>query len=318
MHLGKKRALFSGLLLIVLSAFLSLSPTLAQSFDAPGGVPDFFYQGTNRLSLGGMPLLDIGSASWATFALGIIAILGILYAVGVIILLFSIFLPFRYLPRENALTWAWHTTKKHFLFLGIISVAALLVGNSARLFEFLFQRFVPLPIKYPIETSRISFLGDLTVDQLIFTVLAFLLTSYVAAGIIRISILLVSNKMIHAKDFFVSAKTYFFFLIGTIIYNLLLGIGLILLVVPGIIVGSVLFFWQYRYIERGGSLIEVFRESIRMTRGAKKEVFFFWFLAQAISLSGYLFLFVGHFFTYPLSLLALAYAYRALAKRLTP
>ncbi|MDP2630837.1 MAG: hypothetical protein Q8P56_05535 [Candidatus Uhrbacteria bacterium] len=318
MQPGKKRVLFSGLLFIVLSVFLSISPTLAQSLDASGGVQDFFYQGANRLSLGGIPLLDIGSASWAMFALGIMAILGILYAVGVIIFFFSIFLPFRYIPRENVLTLAWRTTKRHIIFLGIISVASLLIGNSARLLEFLFQRFVPLSVKYPVETARVSFLGDLTVDQLVYNALVFLLMVYVTAGIVRISVLLTSGGTVRIKDFFVSAKTYFFFLIGTIIYKLLLGIGLILLVIPGIIVGSVLFFWQYRYIERGGGLIEAFRESIRMTRGAKKEVFLFWFLAQAISLSGYLFLFVGHFFTYPLSFLALAYAYRALVKRLTP
>lgn len=98
--------------------------------------------------------------------------------------------------------------------------------------------------------------------------------------------------------------------------QLLLGIivigGLILLVVLGVIAALGLVFTSYLIVDKGKGPLEALKESWRITKGHKKQIALLMLALVGINIVGVLLLFVGLIITVPLSMLAMAHAYRTL------
>ena len=91
-------------------------------------------------------------------------------------------------------------------------------------------------------------------------------------------------------------------------------IGLILLVVPGIIVAIALGFYSYIIIERSMGPIEALKESMRITKGHRWDLFVLMLACFGIAILGLVCLLVGIFVALPVIMLAMVHAYRTLAK----
>jgi uncharacterized membrane protein len=102
------------------------------------------------------------------------------------------------------------------------------------------------------------------------------------------------------------------YLVATILVFICVVAGFILLVIPGIIVGIMLMFTPYLVVDRNRTAIEAMKESKRITDGAKGKLFVFGIALFFLNLVGALLLFVPLLVTIPVSMLAIAHAYRQL------
>lgn len=88
--------------------------------------------------------------------------------------------------------------------------------------------------------------------------------------------------------------------------------GLILLIVPGVILAVMLMFTLYLVMDRKLGPIEALKESARITKGNRVQLFLFLLAIVGINILGLLVVFVGLLVTAPVTLIATAYAYRKL------
>lgn len=102
---------------------------------------------------------------------------------------------------------------------------------------------------------------------------------------------------------------------GEILAALIIFVGFVLLVVPGIIASVGLGFVPFLLVDRPVGPIDALKESWRITKGHKWQLFLLGLVLVALNFVGVLALVVGVFVTVPITLLAFAHAYRTLAGR---
>ena len=108
------------------------------------------------------------------------------------------------------------------------------------------------------------------------------------------------------------------FLGATLLTGLAVIGGVLLLIVPGIIFMLMFMFVMFIVIDRGLGPVVAMKESARLTRGYKWQLLGFVLVLALINFVGALALLVGLFVTIPVTSLAFAHAYRALAANAGP
>ncbi|MFA7310165.1 MAG: hypothetical protein WC050_04655 [Candidatus Paceibacterota bacterium] len=106
--------------------------------------------------------------------------------------------------------------------------------------------------------------------------------------------------------------TFWKFLLTSIVVSLITVAGLILVIIPGIIWGLRFMFAKYAVVDRGLSMSAALAESTRITSGHKWELLLLAVLIIVINIVGALALIVGLLVSMPVSMLAVAHAYRTL------
>ena len=91
---------------------------------------------------------------------------------------------------------------------------------------------------------------------------------------------------------------------------LIIGVGTLLLIVPGIIFGLMFMFYGYVMIEKGLGPIDALKESKRLTDGVRWKLFLFSLLVIGLNLLGVLALLIGVLVTMTITFIALAHLYR--------
>lgn len=109
------------------------------------------------------------------------------------------------------------------------------------------------------------------------------------------------------------AKLPFWQYIGAkILVAVVVIVGLILLIVPGIIAALMFLFSNYLVVDKGLGPIEAMKESMRITKGHKWQLLLLVLAIAGINILGALALFIGLLVTVPVSMLAIAHVYRTL------
>jgi uncharacterized membrane protein len=111
-----------------------------------------------------------------------------------------------------------------------------------------------------------------------------------------------------------SWKTLLQYAILAIVSGVLVGIGLILLIVPGIIVATMVSLAPLLLLERGMNAIPALKESRRLTEGHRMNIFLFMLILIVLNIIGALALWVGLLVTVPISMLAFVYVYKQVEK----
>ncbi len=145
--------------------------------------------------------------------------------------------------------------------------------------------------------------------------IASLLSSFVFASVlIRLS----RGKSVNLSNLFdgLSGAKLLHYLAAMIIVTVLVGIGLFLLVVPGIILALMFCFASYIVIDLEQNeanskfaFWEAIKKSIRITKGSKWKLFYFFLWALLINIIGFFALVVGLLITLPLTGVAFAGLY---------
>ena len=131
-------------------------------------------------------------------------------------------------------------------------------------------------------------------------------------GFIKIALRFCDNEKAKFEDLFSCFPLFFKYLFGSILYELILIGGMILLVIPGIIWGIKFQFFSYFIVDKGLGPIEALKKSSVITRGTKYNLFLFNLLLVVINLLGALCLLIGLFATIPTTRVAEAFVYRKL------
>jgi hypothetical protein len=106
----------------------------------------------------------------------------------------------------------------------------------------------------------------------------------------------VRGERIEIRDMFaVFQMNYWNAVVANVVVGVIIGLGIVMLVVPGIIFACRLAFVPYLVIDEEMDVMDALRASWDMTRGYGWQIFFMGFLAFFIVIAGLIALFVGVF-----------------------
>jgi hypothetical protein len=106
----------------------------------------------------------------------------------------------------------------------------------------------------------------------------------------------VRGERVEIRDIFaVFQRNYWNAVIANIVVAVIVGLGIVMLIVPGIIFACRLAFVPYLVVDREMDVMEALRVSWDMTRGYGWNIFFMGFLAFWIVIAGFIMFFVGVF-----------------------
>ena len=202
----------------------------------------------------------------------------------------------RTFPRAEALRFGWETAKKNVRFF--IVVLLILAGVS-----FVFSA---------IDNS-------LTQDQVflrfIIGIANWVISSITGVGLVRIALNFVEKKESKYVDLFNHYDRTVNYMAASILYGLIVAVGIVLLIVPGIIWGIKFQFFTYFVVEKNMGPVQALKASWEMTKGIKWQLFVYGLITIGINILGALALFIGLLWTIPTTLLATAYLYKHLSKK---
>lgn len=163
--------------------------------------------------------------------------------------------------------FGWNTLKSNPQFFAIlmIIVAALYYIPSVIQIWFLSN---------DVSTPKASYLEAIAIVLVI--IISILIYQIVELGLLGIALEFRDGKSHEIGDLFKNLQLFPSFFAATIIYGLMVTVGLFLLVVPGIYLALKYQFYGYLIVDRGLGAVEALRESGRITDGAKKDILIFW------------------------------------------
>jgi uncharacterized membrane protein len=148
--------------------------------------------------------------------------------------------------------------------------------------------------------------------SLLMNLVNWVLSAVLSLGAVNIALKIVDNKKPVYKDiFFTDPKLLFVFIISNILRQIVVVVGFILLIVPGIILSIKLQYIDYLIVDKKMGF-EAINKSWDMTKGVKWQLFLFGLTLALINILGFIAILLGLFITIPLSMIAAAYVYRKL------
>jgi len=112
------------------------------------------------------------------------------------------------------------------------------------------------------------------------------------------------------KLFSQSGGTLLNYILGTILYILIVLGGLILFIVPGVIWSIKFQYYAYAIVDKGMSPIDALKQSGVLTSGRKWTLFGFFLILGLLNFLGAILFGVGLLISLPVTLLALVWSYR--------
>ncbi len=190
----------------------------------------------------------------------------------------------------------WRQLWKHFLELFLIGLIALLIGLPAGMGEWF---------------------GDIAVAGAIFgffgLVYGVLVSGPVDYGVAFAFLKAARGDKLEIKDMFEAFKNYWNAVLASLLVSVIVIVGLVLLIVPGIIFACKLAFTPYLVVDRKMAVIQAIKESWRMTGGHAWKVFLIGLLAIPIFIAGLICFGVGVIISIMWINLAFASLYHAVA-----
>lgn len=108
-------------------------------------------------------------------------------------------------------------------------------------------------------------------------ILSIILNIIFQVGLINISIIFRNGETPQIRDLYSSKPIVLVnYLVASFFYGLMVAVGFLLLIVPGIFLALKYQFYGYLITDRGMGPFEALKESGRLTEGAKKDLFVFW------------------------------------------
>ncbi len=156
---------------------------------------------------------------------------------------------------------------------------------------------------------------DFPVISFMLYLAGWLLGFVIQMGLIRVSLKFCDGIKGKLDDLLSSFNLLLPFIAGSIVYALIILVGFILFIIPGIIWGIKFSLFPYFIVDKGLGPIDAIKASSRATMGAKWDLFLFGLLLGLINFVGALVFLIGLFATIPTTMVAYAYVYRHLAGR---
>jgi uncharacterized membrane protein len=149
--------------------------------------------------------------------------------------------------------------------------------------------------------------------SLLMTLVSFFVGQVIAMGWVRMSLKITDGKEASIADFFERLDLLLPYAIASLLFSIMVALGLVLFVVPGIILAIVFAFYGPALVDEELGSIDALKRSAAITRGNRGRLFLFGLAVLLLNVVGLLFLVVGVLVTSGISLLAFAYVYRRLS-----
>lgn len=193
---------------------------------------------------------------------------------------------------KEALSFGWGIMKSNFWFF--VGLLLIIWGIS---------------LVYGLLEDQI---GEQSVLSLTVALVFFVLNIIITMGAIKIALKFHDGQKGKIADLFSCFYLFFKYVLGSVIYGLIVLAGLILLIIPGIIWAIKFQFFGYFIVDKELGPIESLKQSAKITKDAKWTLFLFGLLSGLINFLGALLLLVGLFATIPTTMMAKAFVYRKL------
>lgn len=203
----------------------------------------------------------------------------------------------------SAIGFGWETFKKRpWFFVGATVVILLLYGAISA-----------------ITTGIDAAIGGSADDPtLVGTLVNFVLGTFVGMGVTAFYLAAHDNPETVDLTTLWHPEPFWKFLLASILVGLTIGIGFVLLIVPGIIAAIFFMFTHFVVIDKGLGPIEAMKESMRIGRGYRWPLLGLIVLLALIMMAGLLALIVGILVAMPVAALAATHAYRTLSGQAGP
>jgi uncharacterized membrane protein len=199
----------------------------------------------------------------------------------------------RFLKKE-AIGFGWETAKSNIgffvLFLLVIWVANFIFSAPSGYYWGKFYFWTP-----------------------ILSLLSWVVGIFISMAVIRVILRFNRGETAEFEDLWMGYPKFPEFLVGSILYGLLVFAGFLLLIIPGIYWGVRYQFYGYCIMDRDVGPVEAMKMSGRITRGSWWNLFWLGILQALVVLLGMLACCVGLFWAIPTSMVAHGYAYMKLA-----
>ena len=139
----------------------------------------------------------------------------------------------------------------------------------------------------------------------------------ISIGLVRISLRYVDNEKAVWSDLFSHVRLFWDFILGSLLYSIIIMCGLILFIVPGIIWAIQFSFFRYGIVDKDIGPLEALKRSSTITKGVRSHLLLFFVCVGITNLLGALAFGVGLFLTVPVTLFASAFVYRKLLSQTT-
>ncbi|MDY6795465.1 MAG: hypothetical protein SWK76_09345 [Actinomycetota bacterium] len=193
----------------------------------------------------------------------------------------------------DAVRYGWDTMKNNFAYFVVIVIISW------------FAEGVPSSLQAILGKNN----GGLNA---LFGIIGFVVSLFVGMAFIKIGLRFTAGEKADFDDLWSAYPALFRYLLGVILYALIIIGGLILLIVPGIIWGVKYQFFGFFIIDEGREPTNALTRSGQITKGVKGYLFLFNLAQLGIFILGILACVVGLLAAIPVNLVAQAYIYRRL------
>lgn len=149
---------------------------------------------------------------------------------------------------------------------------------------------------------------------LVFTLLSIVISIYLDMGLVALALAAHDDVQTARLNTLWSLenKPFWKYAGANILVSIIVIIGFILLIVPGVIAMLGLMFTKYLVVDRKLGPVEALKESWRITKGHRLKLLGFVVLIMVLNIAGAVALLVGLLVTIPLTMLVMAHVYRTL------
>jgi hypothetical protein len=197
---------------------------------------------------------------------------------------------------REAVSFGWRTT----------------TGNLPFLVGFTFV-FIVLQIGLQLAVSRAARGSE--AGPVLANLVSLAVSGVLGTGLITITLKLCDGAKPSARDLFPTSQVVVRYIFVSLLWEIIVVVGVILLIVPGVIWGLKFMFAPYFVVEKGLGPLEALRASSRITDGVKWKLLWFSLVSAGIILLGLIFLLVGILVAAPVAWIAGAFVYRRLLVR---
>jgi uncharacterized membrane protein len=197
--------------------------------------------------------------------------------------------------KEAAIKFGWNRMKENLGFFIVYLIILFIIEAFFGFFASAFTEALPsLSILFNLGSWVVSIVSSIFV--------------------IKIGLKLYENERIGSYGFLSFSSSLFFkFLLGYVLYTLLVVVGFLLLIVPGIYLAIKYQFVLYLIVDKNMDVIEAFKESGKMTNGHKWNLLLLLLLFLMITILGVMALGIGLLVAAPIVMIAQAYVYKKLS-----
>lgn len=199
---------------------------------------------------------------------------------------------------QEAFKFGWETFKKYPVFLiGVILVTFVI--------SWVFSAFTNNLSNNGMEPNLMSsvvYLVGMVVNMV------------VSMGLAKISITLARGGKPTWEDLYNQYPKIINYFVASLLFGLMVIVGLILLVVPGIYLALKFHLFSYLIVDKNLGAIDALKKSAEITKGSMWNLFLFWIVSIVVVIVGLILFLVGLLVAVPVVLVAGGVVYNKLVK----